>query len=497
MGKGCELRLQNRNNELRRYIGRYVLYLKNGERVSSVSITGEGGSGTENWQISGNLLVLDLPFEKATVVIHGKLSCGACESVTIKNPLSTVTKVLLEAQPEKELSVSTEAQELDISESPFPAKYLNGRVFLLHQGETISVTVKDLKKLPSLAAAIDTASYRMALTQDGAWLVEARYRYKNSGLEYIEIKVPGTPLYAEASGESLRLTVKDGKLYLAFPKSSYSNSLAFLYFASRSGIKPLDVIELPLPSTEIPQTTATASVYLPKDYYVLATFGGDKIYSELPSLEFLLVFIVAVGIFALMFTRNKKEIALYYVVSACAYMLSPPVFFFWLGFTALPFVKRNLPKRFGKTAVKLVLVIIGIGAIILAIIGFFYVLGGMRYATAAKGGVYEYKGIRRAEEIAPLMEKTSVQIGENEGKITVQLKEGVKPVKMEIPTSGKKVTITKTLVSAERPFRACILVVTEWVKYLFYIFGLFALYRLAPRIKKLYSESFNIRMLIK
>ncbi len=476
-------------------IGRYVLYLRNGEMVSSVSITGEGGSGTENWQISGNSLILDLPFEKATVVIYGKLSCGACESITIKNPLSTVTKVLLEAEPEKELSISTAAQELDISESPFPAKYLNGRVFLLHESDIISVTVKELEKLPSLAAAIDRASYKMALTQDGAWLVETRYRYKNSGLEYIEINVPGTPLYAEASGKILRLTVKNDKLYLAFPKSFYSNSLAFLYFASRSSIKPLDVIELPLPSTEIPQTTATASVYIPRDYYVLATFGGDKIYSELPSPEFLLVFAVVVAIFALMFTRNKKEIALYYVVSACAYMFSSTLFFFWLGFTALPFVKRNLPKGFGKAALKVVLVIIGIGAIILAIIGFFSILAGAKYVTA--GAVYEKK-IERIGEIAPLMEKASVQIGEKGGgKITVQLKKGVKPVKMEIPTTGKLVTITKTLVSVERPFNAYILVVTEWVKYIFYILGLFALYRLVPRVKELYSEAFNIRLLTK
>ncbi len=471
-------------------IGRYILYLKNGEMISSVSITGEGGSGTENWQVSGNMLILDLPIEKATVIIQGKLSCGECSEITLKNPFSAQAKILLEAEPEKELGISTSAQELDISEAPFTPKYPNGRVFLLYEDDKISISVKELEKLPSLAATVDQTSYKMALTQDGAWLIETNYRYKNSGLDYIEITVPGTPLYAEAAGKILRLTVKNGKLYLAFPKSFYSNSLSFLYFASRSWIKPLDVIELPLPTTQIPQTTATARVYLPQNYYILAVIGGDRIYSEIPSIEFLLVFFVVVGLFALMFTRNRKEIVFYYIISISAYMFSTTLFFFWLGLTAFPYIKRNLPKGFGKTMLKIVLILLGVGAILLAMLGFFSILAGARYA-AYESPVYEQKAVRM-KEIVPLIEKTSVRIGEKEGgKITVQLKKGVNPVKMEIPTTGKVVTITKTLVSVERPFKAYIIAITSWIKYVIYFFGLFFLYKLFPKIKKVYFESFG------
>lgn len=472
-------------------IGRYVVNLKNGEMVSSVSITGKGGSGTENWRISGNKLILDLPFEKATVIVKGLLSCKACKSITLKNPLNAPTKILLEAEPEKELIISTTAQELDISESPFPAKYLNGRVFLLLEKDEISINVKELEKRPSLAAAIDKASYKMALTQDGAWLVDTNYRYKNSGLDYIEINIPGIPLYAEASGKPLRLTVKDDKLYLAFPKSFYANSLSFLYFASRNSIKPFDIIEVPLPFTEIPQTSATAKVYIPKDYYVIAALGGDKTYSELPSPEFLMGFIIVTGVFGLMFTRDRKLLLFYYIVSLCAYIFSSTLFFLWLGLTALPFIKRNLPKGFVKNLIKIVLILLGAGAILFAVIGLFSILSAPGYKAMTTAAIYEQK-MKRLGDISPLAERMSVQIGEKEGgKITVQLKEGVKPVKMEIPTTGKLVTITKTLVTVERPFKAYIIVVTTWIKYILYLLGLLALYKLMPRIKELYIEAFK------
>ncbi len=60
-------------------------------------------------------------------------------------------------------------------------------------------------------------------------------------------------------------------------------------------------------------------------------------------------------------------------------------------------------------------------------------------------------------------------IGGGEGSITVPTREGVLPVKLDIPTMGKTVSLTSYLVTKENPLSIKVLIIAEWFKYVLYI----------------------------
>jgi len=62
----------------------------------------------------------------------------------------------------------------------------------------------------------------------------------------------------------------------------------------------------------------------------------------------------------------------------------------------------------------------------------------------------------------------------DEGAISVPTKEGVLPVKLDLPTLGKSVTVTNHLVTPENPVEISVFVVASWLKYVFYLIALLA-----------------------
>ncbi|MBM3309387.1 MAG: hypothetical protein FJY77_03950, partial [Candidatus Altiarchaeales archaeon] len=249
-------------------LGRYVLDLNNGEQVSDVV-------GALKWEQSGSKLVLDLEGNTASLSIRGLFS-----STQIRIPLEEDKHhVLIESDPEKKITIDTLAKEIDLSESTIGYQYSNARAFLASGSDVFQISVKKLDLLPSLAASVRHASNRIAITGKGSILGELTYSYANTGMDYVEIDAPGVPLYASTGGGAVKLT-QDNKLLLSFPKTSYG-SLDLLYFNTTDSLGWFSIVDVPLAKTEIPITTASTTVYLPADQFVVKTFGAEG-GSELP-----------------------------------------------------------------------------------------------------------------------------------------------------------------------------------------------------------------------
>ncbi|RLI93317.1 MAG: hypothetical protein DRO92_04550, partial [Candidatus Altiarchaeales archaeon] len=66
------------------------------------------------------------------------------------------------------------------------------------------------------------------------------------------------------------------------------------------------------------------------------------------------------------------------------------------------------------------------------------------------------------------------EIGEGEGAITVPIRKGVLPVKLELPRLGKTITVRNYLVTKEKQINLRVFIIAEWFKYIFYLISLLA-----------------------
>jgi len=441
-------------------LGNYVLDLPNNEVVTSVK-------GAVKWEQKGNRLILDLESDKASVSIRGFFN-----SKSLRIPLKEDRHhVLIESDPEKKISISTTAEEIDLKESTIKPQYSNARAFLSSARDVFQITIKRLDVLPSLAASVSTSTNRIAITEKGSILGELNYRYSNTGMDYIEIDVEGTPLYASTERRAVKLT-KEEKLLLSFPKGEHRN-FDLVYFTTRDPLKPIDMIEIPIAKSDLPITTATTSIYLPKEYIVLETFGVSG-GSELPPFESALLFIILVGLIASILKREKKFILYYLIFSTGLFYFNLGLFLLFIAFSIILIVKRYVPK---KPQVKWILagaaLLIAIFIVLFVAFIFIWQLGVFAPARGPPtiGVGADYAMIEKAEVPVP---KGMQRIGEGEGAITVPTRKGVLPVKLELPRLGKTITVTNHLVTKENQISLKVLVIAGWFKYVLYLIALFA-----------------------
>lgn len=440
-------------------LGQYTINLKNSETVTSVS-------GALKWEQSGSKLVLDLESDKATVVVQGLF-----DSTSLKIPLTEDRHhVLIESDPEKKITVETYAQEVDLTESPLSAQYSNARAFLASKDDVFRITVKDLTVLPSLAAAVSSATNKIAVTSKGSVLGELVYSYANTGVDYIEVDIgDATPLYASTDRQAVKLT-KEDKLLLSFPKTKYG-TLDLVYFTTRNAISPVDVITIPLAKSELPITEATTQIYLPEDYYVVETLGAPG-GSELPSAYSVIIFAIVVGAIGYLLKKDPK-LAILYIVLTYGLMTFSMGLFLLIIAGSLALIARQFLS--GKSLA----VIVGAGLVLAVVL---MVLGAFAYFILEIGGMggpvdtIEYRGDYAMVEKAAMAPSFNAMetIGSGEGAISVPTREGVYPVKLELPELGKTITVKNYLVTKENQVELQVVLVAGYIKYLLYLVSLLA-----------------------
>jgi hypothetical protein len=447
-------------------IGGVTVELPNGERVSQVS-------GAVKWEQKADRLVLDLEGNTASVTVAGVFSSKSL-MVPLKEDRHTV---VVESDPEKKITVSTTAQEVDVSESSIHPQYGNARAFLAGRGDVIYVTVKKLDMLPSLAAAVSYATNKIAVTEKGSVLGELTYSYANTGVDYVEVDAPGNPLYASTERAPVKLTA-EGKLLLALPKTQYG-TLDVVYFTTRGKVKPIDVISIPLAKTDLPIRQATTQIYLPKDVYVLETFGAAG-GSELPTVETAVLYIALMAALGWMLKADRRFTGYYVIASVGLLAFSGLAFLAFLAVSLVVVAKRLLAGRhLGAFVGKIGIVVAVIAISILFLVALVVVwqlgvfnMGGASYAATREYGA-DYAEVAKAAP-APSFKEVQVLGDRNAGGITVPTRKGVYPVKLEIPSLGKTISVTNHLVTKENPIELKVLVVASYLRFILYAISAWA-----------------------
>jgi len=440
-------------------LGQYVLELRNGETVSDVT-------GVMKWEQQGNQLILELESDEATVSVSGYFN-----SQNLRVPLKEDKHhVLIESDPEKKITISTSAKEIDVSESPLAPTYSNARAFLASYSDNFAISIQQLGTLPSLAASVSYATNKIAITEKGSVVGELQYNYANTGVDYIQVDVDGDPLYAATDRAPVKLTKDQGKLFLSFPKTQYGN-LDMVYFTTRALNNIIDLVDIPIAKTDLPITTATTMIYLPKDYFVLETFGAPG-GSELPDGKSIILFVIITGIIGFVFMKNINFVISYIVFSGALYVFDYRLFLLMVALTIIKIIKRNLPKASWKWIVAGGLVLVVLFVVVFVAFSFIGSMSSIAPTTRTTGALgADYAMVQEAT--APMF-KGVEKIGTGEGAITVPTREGVYPVKLEIPSLGKTITVTNHLVTSEQPIELKVLLVAGWFVYIIYFIGLLA-----------------------
>ncbi len=437
-------------------LGGYELDLLNQETITSVT-------GALKWEQKGNKLLLDLESEKATVTIRGLFN-----SLSLRIPLKEDRHhVVIESDPEKKISISTSAEEIDLSESGITPQYSNARAFLASRQDIFTITIKDLSVLPSLSASVSHATNKVAITSKGSVLGELNYRYANTGVDYLEIDVEGDPLYASTERQPIKLT-QDEKLLLSFPKTQWGN-LDLVYFTTREPLEWVNFLEIPLAKTDLPITEAQTTIYLPQDYVVLETLGAPG-GNELPSLKSAILFILILGALGYLLKRKNKFVFYYLIFSAGLVYFDMRIFLLMVALSIFFIVKPRIPKA------KWILYGAGllVAIIIFLIIPFFFIWQ-LGIFGGGPGGVTRMEGeYAMMDEIAAPAFKGMETIGEGEGAITVPKREGVLPVNLELPRLGKSVQVKNYLVTKENQINLKLILISAKLKYLLYLIALLA-----------------------
>lgn len=461
-------------------LGVVRLPLRFGEHVLSVS-------GADGWKVEGDELVVPTTARSADVTISGDLSKIGSFS---PDPRSPFEWWLLEADPEHRLLVTGDAKQHDSSESPMARQEPSSKLFLVSRGQHLDVTVQSLSSLDVLAGVVQRHSRTLVLTAEGDLVSDEDIAYDNSGIDYLLYTAPGKPIFLSTDGASERLLHKEGSQELMVPlrigtHDARLQSLDHVDTSALGGSFSLEGPTFPLTASH-----ATVTLGLPKNLHPIAVLGGDE---TIWSLDWRDALAAAFSLaLSLAFLRGRKSRALGFVSLAGVWFVSQTLFFGLLAVGALGGVAWLTGRLFeGK---KRVYVRVGLG------LAAGIALLSMRSRSAEApmtGGLTSFRSIddvsvadlpvggkdavshaktkedgKALADVAPaagpvrLDQTATGDGGERLGNFAGQLAkagivDGVRPVAMPLPNYDRSVTLSRELVTKDRPFKVTLFYVTD------------------------------------
>ncbi|MGA1791227.1 MAG: hypothetical protein ACMUIM_07060 [bacterium] len=437
-------------------IGSYTLELPNGEQVFDVE-------GALRWEQRGSRLILDLTAASTRVAIKGTFQLVDEIRIPLRKGLHYV---VIGSEPEKKLTLETGAQEKDLSEADMEVLYSNSRAFLASFHDRFKLKIQPLELIPSLAATSRSTQVTYALNDQGSILYEMNCQYQNTGVDYLEVDVTGTPLYAAMQGRPVKLT-REEKLFLSFPKSGHGN-FDLVSFVTRRALGWISFVRLPFPKIDVPITTRTTKVFYPADYLSLTVFGARG-GSEMPEAKNIILFLVLVSFLGALLVKERRFVFWFLILAIGAFYFDVRLFILLIILSLTLIIRAYAGKVKFK---KLFLVVAAVIVLALTVLLSLWIMKGFRLKQPY------YAAQRLADKTIPMEDealeqaprfKGTTRIGEGTGAITVPTKQGVLPVKFELPSLGKSLSVTNHLVTREKPQSITMVLFAARFKYILYI----------------------------
>jgi hypothetical protein len=456
-----------------------------GERVLEVA-------GASSWKVEGNDLVLALAGRAATLSIQGSLGEAPIGKPWSFAPdaRSTFEWWLVESDPEHKLVVDGTARPMDVTESPMAVTQPNARAFVVTRGQTLTVDVRQLAQAESLAAVVREHRRQLVLTARGDLVADDELSYENNGVDDLRFAPSGRPIFLALDGVATKvLAAPDGPgVLIPLYKGVHA---ARVQSVGAAGVGRFGgVLALPTPSQPLTASRVELAVGVPREVHPIALLGGDRPVWFLEAKDAIAAAVaVAVSCLALAGWRRR-------VLGAIAlgglWLASEEAFVGALVVAALGVLGVRLARSLsGK---KPSLRPLALAGALLALTAIFVGVVGTKSDRQAPTSVSDS---RRGEDgkmgNAALAEKDKSKLDEAErlrapaasasaapnanaleqnlpagakgeaGDVLAGagVKHGVAPVALPMPRADRWVSTSRELVTADRPFEAKLIYVTD------------------------------------
>ena len=460
-------------------LGLVRLPLRYGERVLDVT-------GSTGWKVEGEELVLPTTGKTAEITVTGEIAkIGSFQP----DPRSPYEWWLLESDAEHRVLATGDAKQHDSSESPIGRREPNSRLFLVQRGQHLDVTVQTLGSLDVLAGVVQSHSRTLVLTATGDLVSDDSLTYENSGIDYLLYTPTGKPIFLSTDGASERLMHKDGGSELMVP-------LRLGYHTART--QTLDHASanalggwMRLPGATFPLTASHASVTLglPRDIHAVAVLGGDQAEWALGLRDAVAIAISL--LFSVLLLRGAKQRALGVVTLTGLWFISSTGFAVAVAAGILGGALWATGRLFeGRTRV-----LSRVGLVLVCLIGASMMMTSRSPTSIAPSFIYRSsldqgtadtlalgedkdRNMKAAETPAPAApaalpvaqgwavggqgQAVDGRFGNFAGQLAQNgIIDGVRPVAMPLPGYDHAITITRELVTSDRPFDVTLWYLTD------------------------------------
>ena len=467
-------------------LGVVTLPMPNGEKVVDVS-------GATGWHVEGTSLVLPTSGHAAEITITGTLPTPNGDSGTpfVADARSPYEWWLLETDAEHRLTVTGDAKQLDSSESPIARTQPTARLFLMNKGQSMSVTVQSLIGLESLAAVVREHDRMLVVTPRGEGVVDDLLFYDNSGIDYLLFTPDGKPIYLDTDGASQRLMHKDGsvgELMIPMQKGQHTARVQTLLDGGLSTFG--GKLTFPSPSYPLTASREQYTVGLPENVHPIAVLGGDAPQWFFTITDGMAVAVAFVFAFVMLGRRLHRVLGGFAMVGL--YCFSPTAFVALIATTAVGWVVFAIARMLrGQKMTTGRWVMVGGGvAFTLAIVAM-GLPGRRNDAPSETGSVAQYRSSSNMVD-EPVASAPAATAGDDLAKKAADLKEkdkdlagalgqrrndpattptgnfatggeleGVRPVALPTPTFARSITVTRELVTRDRPLRPTLVYITD------------------------------------
>ena len=247
-------------------LGVVRLPLRYGERVVQVA-------GSIGWRVEGEELLLPTTGKSAEVTVAGTV---ANVGSFTPDPRSPFEWWLLESDAEHRVIATGDAKQHDSGESPIARREPNSRLFLVHRGQRLDVTVQTLQSLDVLAATVRSHARTVVLTSAGDLVAEDELSYENSGLDYLYFALDGKPLYLATDGASERVMHRDGSDEMMIPMRLGQHKVLVQSLAQTSVGALFGRVALHGPRVPLASSTDVLTIGCPASLHPVVVTGGDS-----------------------------------------------------------------------------------------------------------------------------------------------------------------------------------------------------------------------------
>ncbi|MFI5300567.1 MAG: hypothetical protein ACHREM_20980, partial [Polyangiales bacterium] len=364
-------------------VGELRLPLGNGEKVVEVS-------GAREWKVVDGAtagtkeLLVSTTGHCAVLTITGTLPQELSGKTLVGDPRAAWEHWLVESDAEHQVKVDGEGKQIDVSQSPVGATQPSARLFLVKRGQKLALDVHALSTIEALAAVVPSAARTLVLTEKGDLVAEDFVSVQNNGVDYLSLTTGGRPIFVSTDDVGEKLLRRDASsTELLVP---LKNGLHTVRVQSASDLHPrLFGGALTFPELDHALTTSrqTVTIGLPRSVHPIALLGGARTQWMVGEPD--AIALAAAVAAALLLAKGRRDRVLAATALAGTWFVSPGLFVGGLAIGAFGATGAVLHRRLRNTAAAKVGVFVGVaiaGAALMSLVGLSKEERSAHYAAA-------------------------------------------------------------------------------------------------------------------